>query len=138
MATSMFNRSKPIVAWMLIITLSACTTLNQAQLTRDSVNPEQYRIQPSLEIKDKIRVYLKTGEIIDMTYVSSDNTSIKGSLIQDPLTAQTINYQDIQRIEVEEVDGAMTTLAVIGSVLLLPIVIIGGIFGIALTIEEQN
>jgi hypothetical protein len=111
---------KSLVATLLtVVLLAGCTQLKpvtQGQ-TLDRVH--------HLEIGDRLLVYEKGGRRVDMRYVRMDETTIYGSLTTDGLTAVRVVIDDIEGIETEQVDGLRTSLAVVGGVVMLPIVALG-------------
>lgn len=116
------------VCWLVILCLIGCTSMKPVE----QESPEQ-----RIEFKDRILVYEKSGRIIDMKVVKIEQEQITGSLTQEPLTSVSIPFEDIEKIELETIDGGKTVLAVLGGILLLPILILGLIFGVAESVENE-
>lgn len=117
------------ICWLVIFSIVGCTSMKPVK----QESPEQ-----SIEFKDRILVYEKSGRIVDMRVVKIDNHQIVGSLTDDPLSSVTIAFDDIEKIELESVDGGKTVLAVLGGILLLPIMLLGLLFGVAESVESGS
>lgn len=70
--------------------------------------------------------------------VKIEQNQITGSLTEDPLSSVSIHFDDIEKIELESVDGGKTVLAVVGGILLLPILLLGLLFGVAESVESNS
>lgn len=73
-----------------------------------------------------------------MKVVKIEQNQIIGSLTEDPLSSVSIHFDDIEKIELESVDGGKTVLAVVGGILLLPILLLGLLFGVAESVENNS
>ena len=79
---------------------------------------------------DRIVVYETTGRIVDMTYSHVDGDRIVGSTSSSGYAPVEIAFADVQRIEIERIDGAKTTLAIIGgTIIVVPLVALAGLAG---------
>lgn len=108
------------ISWICIFSLISCTSMKPVSHT----DPEE-----PIAFKDHIIIYEKSGRIIDMKVVSVDEHAITGSLVVEPLKSVTIPFADIEKIEIESIDGGKTTLAVVGGIVLLPFLLLGVMFG---------
>lgn len=117
------------ICWIVIFCMVGCTSMKPVK----QESPEQ-----SIQFKDRILVYEKSGRIIDMKVVKIEQNQITGSLTEDPLSSVTIHFDDIEKIELESVDGGKTVLAVIGGILILPILLLGLLFGVAESVESNS
>ncbi|WP_196138346.1 hypothetical protein [Aliikangiella sp. G2MR2-5] len=127
---------KQIIIYLTLFALAGCTTFQPRQIVSTELQSEPKQVKPILKIKDKIKVYLKTGRIVELTVVSYDKQQITGALVANPLNSVSIHLDEVAALEVEEIDGGKTTLAVIGSILLLPLLIIGGSIALLVAAEE--
>jgi hypothetical protein len=59
-------------------------------------------------------IYEKSGRIVDMTLDVIDGDSLEGTLAGNNLIPVEVDINDIEKIEVEKIDGVKTTLAVVG------------------------
>ncbi len=117
------------ICLIVIVCMVGCTSMKPVK----QESPEQ-----SIQFKDRIVVYEKSGRIVDMKVVKIEQNQITGSLTEDPLSSVTIHFDDIEKIELESVDGGKTVLAVIGGILLLPILLLGLLFGVAESVESNS
>ncbi|WMS87179.1 hypothetical protein [Pleionea litopenaei] len=117
---------KFVTIWWAIFCLIGCTSM---QTVSNSAPHHE------VEFKDRIVVYERGGRIIDMQVVSIDETKIVGSLTNAPLQAVTTLLADVEKIEIESVDGGKTTLAVVGGIILLPFLILALMIGIADSVD---
>jgi hypothetical protein len=83
------------------------------------------------EVGDHLVVYEKQGRIIDMQFTEVEDGVLYGSLSNDGLTTVEVRVADIQKIEIERISGAKTTGAIVGGIILLPVVAAGGVLAIA-------
>ncbi|MEE4246389.1 MAG: hypothetical protein V2I33_13350 [Kangiellaceae bacterium] len=88
-----------------------------------------------LEIKDIINVYEKSGRIIEMTIVSYRDGVITGAYTDKPSQSVSVKIDDIERLEVETIDGVKTTFAIIGGIVVIELLIIISILGLAFALE---
>ncbi|MDH5629809.1 MAG: hypothetical protein OEY96_06600 [Gammaproteobacteria bacterium] len=150
---------KVAIIWLSIFSLLGCTSMqpvnivkvpipqsNQSssdeQTNNNMAEPSEHEdkktrlsTEPKLKIKDNIIVYEKSGRVINMTVTSFDNQTITGSLVSAPLTTVSVNLNDVHQIEVESIDGLKTTGAVVGTIVLLPLVIL---LSFVILIDETN
>lgn len=117
------------ICWIAIFCMVGCTSMKPVE----HESPEQ-----SIQFKDRILVYEKNGRIVDMKVVKIEQNQIIGSLTEDPLSSVSIHFDDIEKIELESVDGGKTVLAVVGGILLLPILLLGLLFGVAESVENNS
>jgi hypothetical protein len=93
------------------------------------VDAEPTTLADQLEVGDRVIVYEKSGRVIDMTVTSIDENTLRGAFTRNPLTGVEIQVENIAKIEVEEIDGGMTALAVVGGTLavvtVIPLLLIG-------------
>jgi len=115
--------SKLIIVILTTFSLTACTTMRPME-TDDSSLADQ------LESQDHLVVYEKSGRIIDMTFTESDDEAIYGVLSNDPRTLVEVDLGDIERIEVEKIDGVKTTFAIVGgTIVIVPLAVIAVLTG---------
>ena len=115
--------SKLIVILIAGISLIGCTTMRP-------VEAQQSNLAEQVEVGDHLIVYEKSGRIVDMTLDVIDGDSLEGTLADDTLIPVEVDINDIEKIEVEKIDGAKTTLAVVGgTIIVLPLMLIAAMTG---------
>jgi hypothetical protein len=108
---------------MFLFMFAGCTTMQQ-------VRPQDRALEDSLKIGDHLIVYEKSGRIFDIRFVRLDEGILRGSMSDDGLDSVEIRLDNIERIEAERVAIGRTTGAVLGGIVLAPIVAVGA--GLAL------
>lgn len=96
-----------VIAALASMALAACTSMQPLNTT-----PAELReiVKPG----DHLIVYEKSGRINDMTLVAMSDDRVHGVGVEDR-QAVSISFSDIERIEIERVDGSRTVLAVLGA-----------------------
>jgi hypothetical protein len=75
-------------------------------------------------------IYESSGRIVDMTFVGLDDARIRGRLTDGSEGPISVDLNAIEKIEIEQVDGVKTTLAVVGgTIVILPLAIIAALVG---------
>ncbi len=105
-------KSKLTVILIAGISLVGCTTMRP-------VETGQSKLTEQLEVGDHLIVYEKSGRIVDMTLDVIDGDSLEGTLAGNNLIPVEVDINDIEKIEVEKIDGVKTTLAVVGGVIVI-------------------
>lgn len=115
--------SKLIVILIASISMIGCTTMR-------TVDREKYDLTEKLEIGDHLIVYETTGRIVDMKLDSFNGDYLEGTSAKGYPTMVDVNINDIEKIEVEKIDGVKTTLAVVGgAIVIVPLAIIAVLTG---------
>jgi len=115
--------SKLIIILIAGISLIGCTTMRP-------IEAQQSNLAEQVEVGDHLIVYEKSGRIVDMTLGVIDGDSLEGTLADDTLIPVEVDINDIEKIEVEKIDGAKTTLAVVGgTIIVLPLMLIAAMTG---------
>ncbi len=115
--------SKLIIILTSAISLIGCTTMRP-------IEAQQSNLAEQVEIGDHVIVYEKSGRIVDMTVAVIDGDSIAGTLADNSSLPVSVDINGIERIEVEKIDGAKTTLAVVGgTIVVLPLMLIAAMTG---------
>ena len=116
-------KSKLTVILIAGISLVGCTTMRPMET-------EQSKLTEQLEVGDHLIVYEKSGRIVDMTLDVIDGDSLEGTLAGNNFIPVEVDIDDIEKIEVEKIDGVKTTLAVVGgTIVLLPLMLIAAMSG---------
>ncbi len=116
-------KSKLTVILIAGISLVGCTTMRP-------VETEQSNLSEQLEAGDHLIAYEKSGRIVDMTLDVIDGDSLEGTLAGNNLIPVEVDISDIEKIEVEKIDGVKTTLAVVGgTIVILPLMLIAAMSG---------
>jgi hypothetical protein len=106
------------------ISMVGCTTMRP-------VDMGQAELQRKLSANDHLLVYEKSGRVIDMTYIELDAEILRGRLTDGSEGPISVAVAEIERLEIEKVDGVKTTLAVIGgTIVIVPAALIAGMAGI--------
>ena len=105
-------KSKLTVILIVGISLVGCTTMRPMET-------EQSKLTEQLEVGDHLMVYEKSGRIVDMTLDVIDGDSLEGTLAGNNFIPVEVDIDDIEKIEVEKIDGVKTTLAVVGGVIVI-------------------
>jgi|GEM_PF-897834 hypothetical protein len=131
------NPAMKVFLLMPLISLAvACTSFNKLDYYKE------VELSSILENGDKVLVTLQNGDSHYMQIVSMSDENLVGTLLQksgenivgakkNPGQGITIDVKEIAYIEVETIDGAKTTLAIAGGIVLLPIAILGLFLGAA-------
>ena len=83
-----------------------------------------------MEVGDHLVIYEKSGRIADMTLTLIDGDILEGTLAGNNFIPVEVDINDIEKIEVEKIDGVKTTLAVVGgTIILLPLMLIAAMSG---------
>lgn len=115
--------SKLTVILIAGISLVGCTTMRP-------IETGQANLIEQLEVGDHLIVYEKSGRIVDMTLGVIDDDSLEGTLADNSLIPVEVDINDIEKIEVEKIDGVKTTLAVVGgTIIILPLMLIAAMSG---------
>lgn len=119
--------SKLIIILISAISLIGCTTMRP-------IEPQQANLAEQVEVGDHLIVYEKSGRIIDMTVSVIDGDRIEGTLADSSGFPVAVDVNEIEKIEVEKIDGAKTTLAVVGgTIVVLPLFVIAAMTGALFT-----
>lgn len=115
---------KQLILFLSLLSLVGCTSMRTVDLSQSD-------FAAHFETGDHLVVYEKQGRVVDMTLTRFDNAVLYGSLSDNGLTAVAVDLADVERIEIEKISGAKTTGAVIGGILLLPVVAVGAAVAVA-------
>ncbi len=114
-------KSKLIVILIAGISLVGCTTMRP-------IETQQSNLTEQFEVGDHLVIYEKSGRIADMTLTLIDGDSLQGSLADSRRTPVQVDINDIEKIEVEKIDGVKTTLAVIGgAIVIVPLAVLAAV-----------
>ncbi len=116
-------KSKLTVILIAGISLVGCTTMRP-------IETGQANLTEQLEAGDHLVIYEKSGRIVDMTLEVIDGDSLEGTLAGNNFIPVEVDINDIEKIEVEKIDGVKTTLAVVGgTIVILPLMLIAAMSG---------
>ena len=113
-------------ALSFLVTSVGCTSMRE-------LRPSDRALDEVLRTGDHVIVYEDTGRIVDMRYVRTDGSLLRGSLFEDGLTPVAVEMERIERVEIERVAVGRTSLAVAGGIILAPIAALG----LGLSLAEQ-
>jgi len=127
---------KLIAVTCILSMLISCTSMNKVERI------EQTPLSSVVSEGDKLSVIKRDGDSYYLRVVSVSETELIGTQLapQDTnvVTMGTsvgsgiiIQLQDIASVEIETIDGAKTTLAIVGGIVLIPFAILGLILGAA-------
>lgn len=115
--------SKLIITLIAGFSLLGCTTMRP-------IEAQQSNLAEQVEVGDHLIVYEKTGRIVDMTVSVIDDDYLEGTLADNTRIPVEVDINDIETIEVEKIDGAKTTLAVVGgAIIVVPALLIAAMTG---------
>ncbi len=100
-------KKKLFVILLCITSLVGCTSMQ-------SIDSGSTRLTDHLEVGDRLIVQEKSGRTLAMSLLMFDEEQIIGAICGDPRRQVEIMVADIEKIEVEKLDGGMTALAVVG------------------------
>ena len=104
------------------ISLAGCTTMRP-------IDVQQTKLTEQVAVGDHLVIYEKSGRIVDMTLALIDADSLQGTLAENSLIPVQVDINDIEKIEVEKIDGVKTTLAVVGgTIVILPLAVLAVLF----------
>ena len=109
-------KTKLIIVLFTLTSLVGCTSMQ-------TMNQSSSELTDQLEAGDHLIVYEKSGRIVDMKLSAIDGDVLKGELTGKIFHTVEVNINDIAKIEIEKIDGGKTTLAIVGGIILLPIVV---------------
>lgn len=115
--------TRMVVVLISVIALAGCTSMRAMDLS-------QADFAEQLETGDHLVVYEEGGRVVDMTFAQTDGNTLFGSLHSNGLESVEVEVDEIMKIEIEKISGAKTTAAVVGGIVLIPIVAVGA--GLAL------
>lgn len=115
---------KLLVVMIAAMSLIGCTSMRPVDAQRTDLAAE-------LDVDDRLMVYETSGRIIDMTFIALDDGKIRGRMNDGSLGPISVATADIEKLEIEKIDGAKTTLAVVGgTIVIVPIALIAGTLAI--------
>ncbi len=95
-----------------------CTTMR-------SIDTRKHDLTEQLEVGDYVVIYQKSGRSVDMTIHAIDAYTLQGTLGKNNGRSVQVDIDDIETIEKEGIAVAKTTGAVLGGIVLLPIMVLG-------------
>lgn len=101
-----------IILLILLVPLAGCTSMR-------AVDSGETTLTDQLEVGDHLIIYETSGRIIDMTLTMIDKDRLHGLVNPGSYGSVQVKLKDIEKIEVEKIDGVKTTLAVVGTVVIL-------------------
>ena len=115
--------NKLVFLMIAAIALSGCTTMRP-------INGQATDVAEGAKAGDRMVIYETSGRIIDMTYSHMDGDRIVGTTSGNQHAPVDVAIADVKRLEVEKLDGAKTTLAIIGgTIVIVPLVALAGLAG---------
>lgn len=116
-------KNKLIITLIAGVALSGCTTMRP-------IDGREASVTEQVEAGDHLVVYEKAGRIVDMTVREVDNDRITGTLTESAGATVEVDVDDIEKVEIEKLDGARTTLAVVGgTIVVVPLAILAVLTG---------
>lgn len=106
------------VILMTVFALAGCTSMRAMDISEANFTEQ-------LETGDHLIITEKSGRIVDMTFAQVDGNVLFGSEHNNGLSSVEVEIDQILQIEIEKISGAKTTGAVVGGIVLLPIVAVG-------------
>ena len=113
---------KIIVLILAGLALSGCTSMRAIESNAS--------VAEQISVGEHLVVYEKSGRVVDMTVRVIDTDRLGGTLGTEGGAPVEVLLADIEKIEVERIDGAKTTLAVVGvTVVAVPVVFFAAFTG---------
>ena len=113
---------KIIVLILAGLALSGCTSMRAIESNAS--------VAEQISVGEHLVVYEKSGRVVDMTVRVIDTDRLGGTLGTEGGAPVEVLHADIEKIEVERIDGAKTTLAVVGvTVVAVPVVFFAAFTG---------
>ena len=113
---------KIIVLILAGLALSGCTSMRAIESNAS--------VAEQISVGEHLVVYEKSGRVVDMTVRVIDTDRLGGTLGTEGGAPVEVLLADIEKIEVERIDGAKTTLAVVGvTVVAVPVVFLAAFTG---------
>ena len=109
--------SKSLIVLLAAVSLVGCTSMRP-------LDANQANLASELEAGDHVVVYERSGRILDMDFRDLENDRIRG-WATDGTGPVSADVGDIERLEIEKIDGVKTTLAVAGGTVAAAVVIAG-------------
>jgi len=103
---------------MTLIVLTGCTSMR-------AIDVSQADFTTQLETGDHLVITEKGGRIVDMTFAQIEGNTLFGSRHNNGMESVEVEIDQILQIEIEKISGAKTTAAVVGGIVLLPVVAVG-------------
>ena len=119
---------KRFICLLTMLSLVGCTIFRPVEYTELSL-PEL------IEVGETYKFTEKDGSVTEMEVVSVTPTEVTGTL--EGGLGKTILAEDLTSIEIETIDGVKTTLAVIGGIILIPIVLVVLLVGAAAGVANE-
>lgn len=101
-----------LLAILISVALAGCTSMRP-------IPAERAELTGLVDAGDHLVVYERSGRIVDMMLVRVEPDRLYGHSTESGTGTVSIAISDIERVDVEKIDGARTTLAVIGTVVVL-------------------
>lgn len=109
--------SKAIIALLAVLSLAGCTSMRP-------LDAQQVDLASELEPGDHLVVYERSGRILDMDFRDLEDGRVRG-WATDGTGPVGASIEDIERLEIEKIDGMKTTLAVAGGTVAAAVVVVG-------------
>ena len=120
--TSKASLVQTFIVLLAGLALTGCTTMRPIDSTTS--------VADQIEIGDHLVVYETSGRIVDMTVQVVEADRLVGTLGTEGGAPIQVMIADIEKIEVEKIDGAKTTLAVVGvTVVVVPVALLAAMTG---------
>ena len=120
--TSKASLVQTFIVLLAGLALTGCTTMRPIDSTTS--------VAEEIEIGDHLVVYETSGRIVDMTVQVIEADKLVGTLGTEGGAPIQVMIADIEKIEVEKLDGAKTTLAVVGvTVVVVPVALLAAMTG---------
>ena len=120
--TSKASLVQTFIVLLAGLALTGCTTMRPIDSTTS--------VADQIEIGDHLVVYETSGRIVDMTVQVVEADRLVGTLGTEGGAPIQVMIADVEKIEVEKIDGAKTTLAVVGvTVVVVPVALLAAMTG---------
>ncbi len=94
-----------------------------------TIKTQKSNLTDQVAVGDHLKVYEKSGRIVDMTLRAFDHESLKGTLRDNSSTPVVVKINDIKKIKVEKHDKVKSMAAFLGVITVaVPILAIGMVY----------
>jgi len=120
---------KLVILVISAISLVGCTTMRPIDTQDSSIIDE-------VKVGDHVIVYERSGRTVEIDVDEISYSKLSGSSANGSNRSINVNIADIEKVEVEKIDGIKTTLAIVGgTVVVLPVLFLGVMSGTMLSLQ---
>jgi hypothetical protein len=119
---------KRFICFLTILSLVGCTVFRPVEYT-------ELQLPELIEVGKTYKFTEKDGSVTEMKVTAVSPTKVTGT--REHGSGKTILAENLTAVEVERIDGVKTTLAVVGGIILIPVILIALVLGIATGVANE-